>query len=308
MSERLANLWRQHMRRGDFESAWRISDCLLRQRDRYSHSYRNEQSAWRGEPLYGERVLVDCCYGLGDTLQFIRYIPRLRRIASRVIVQAQAAITRLLEHVNGIDTLATRYHTISSDRYDVVVNVTELPHVFRTNLQTIPTRNGYIKLVPRSLPPVGGLKIGLVWEGSDWDRRRAVPLQLFSGFDRIDGIVLHILQRSRALLQRPIDFGINSGSDDIYEAARTIAGLDLLITIDSMPAHLAGAIGVPTWLLLHSDCDWRWMEDRTDSPWYPTMRLFRQTYPGDWRPVIARVKTELEQFANARAQTLSRAA
>jgi ADP-heptose:LPS heptosyltransferase len=147
------------------------------------------------------------------------------------------------------------------------------------------------------------MRVGLVWQGSDWDRRRAVPLQLFAGFDRITGISLHILQRGRASLQRPVDFGTDSGNDDIYEAARIIAGLDLLITIDSMPAHLAGAMGVPTWLLLHSGCDWRWMETRTDSPWYPTMRLFRQKIVGDWEPVIAQVKQQLECILVEKSRT-----
>ena len=308
MSERLANLWRQHMRRGDFESAWQISDCMVRQRDRYSRGYRNQEFTWRGEPLDGKRVLVRCCYGLGDTLQFIRYIARLRRIASRVIVQSQAAVTRVLEHVNGIDVIVTRYNTVCADSYDVALGITELPQVFRTSLQTIPRRNPYIELGPRSFPPASGLRVGLVWQGSDWDPRRAVSPQLFAGFRRIDGIALHILQRGRALLQRPLHFATDSGSDDIFEAARTIAGLDLLITIDSMPAHLAGAMGVPTWLLLHSDCDWRWMQNRTDSPWYPTMRLFRQKTAGDWEPVIARVKQELERVANSCSARFSVAA
>jgi ADP-heptose:LPS heptosyltransferase len=150
--------------------------------------------------------------------------------------------------------------------------------------------------------------VGLTWHGSDWDQRRAVPVQLFAGFERITGLTLHILQRGSVLLRRPIGFGIDSGSDDIYEAARTIAGLDLMITIDSMPAHLAGALGVPTWVLLHSDCDWRWMQKRSDSPWYPTSRLFRQEKPGDWRPVIARVKQDLERAAVSRFRIRSVAA
>jgi ADP-heptose:LPS heptosyltransferase len=150
--------------------------------------------------------------------------------------------------------------------------------------------------------------VGLVWEGSDWDQRRSVPVEMFAGLGRIAGVELHVLQRGRALLKRPIGFGIDSGDDDIYEAAQTIAALDLMITIDTMPAHLAGAIAVPTWTLLHSDCDWRWMEDRTDSPWYPTMRLFRQTHAGEWRPVIARVQEELQRLATSRSGPLSVAA
>ncbi len=308
MPQKLADKWRQHIRRGDFESAWHISDGLLQKRDRYAHANRYEESTWRGKSLYRKRVLVRCCYGLGDTLQFIRYVPLLRRIARRVIVHTQAAIAQVLEHVDGIDALITRYKAISPESYDVSIGLTELPHVFRTNLQTIPARIPYIKIAPRSVRSGSTFRVGLVWQGSDWDQRRAVPLQLLGGFDRIDGIALRILQRGRALLERPVDFGIDSGSDHIYEAARTIAGLDLMITIDSMPAHLAGAMGVPTWTLLHSDCDWRWMRQRNDSPWYPSMRLFRQNAPGDWQPVIARVKQELEHITSSRVRPVSIAA
>ena len=301
MADEPTDMWRQHMRCGDFETAWRISDRTLQTRDRYARAYRYQESTWRGEPLHGKRVLVRCCYGLGDTLQFIRYVPLLRRVARRVIVQTQSAVTQVLEYVDGIDALITRYNTVSPETYDVAIGLTELPHVFRTNLQTIPARIPYIEIASRSFLPRTNLRIGLVWHGSDWDQRRAVPLQLFAGFDRIVGVTLHILQRGPALLQRPIDFGINSGSDDVYEAAQTVAGLDLMITIDSMPAHLAGALGVPTWILLHSDCDWRWMLERTHSPWYPTMRLFRQKNTGDWSPTIARVKQELERVVNSRS-------
>ena len=308
MAYGLADMWRQYMGRGDFEAAWRISDQLLQKRDGYARGYRYQESTWRGEPLNGKRVLVRCCYGLGDTLQFVRYVPLLRRVARRVIVQTQAAVAQVLEHVDGIDALITRYNTVSAENYDVAIGLTELPHFFRTNLQTIPARTPYIEITPRSFPSTTNLMVGLAWHGSDWDQRRAVPLQLFAGFDLIAGVTVHILQRGPALLQQPIEFGINSGSDDVYEAARTIAGLDLMITIDSMPAHLTGALGVPTWILLHSDCDWRWMQKRTDSPWYPTMRLFRQKNADDWLPVIGRVKQELERLASSRFQTTSVAA
>jgi len=149
---------------------------------------------------------------------------------------------------------------------------------------------------------------GLCGRAATGIRAGPVPLELFAGFDRIAGLTLHIVQRGRALTERPTDFGINSGHDNLYEAARTIAALDLMVTIDSMPVHLAGAMGVPTWVLLHSYCDWRWMQNRTDSPWYPGMRLFRQKDPGDWRPVIARVKNELERAARSRTHRISVAA
>lgn len=308
MCEQLADVWRQQMRRGDFEAAWRISDCALRNRRRSTRCTADEESTWRGEPLHEKRVLIRCCYGLGDTLQFVRYVPLLRRIAHHVTLHAQASVVRVLEHFEGIDSLTTRYNSISPETYDVAVALTELPHIFRTHLDTIPATIPYIPVAPRSLSPTSNIRVGLVWEASNWDPRRSVPLQLFAGFDRIAGVSLHILQRGRALLDRPIGFGIDSGSDDLYEAARTIAAVDLIITIDSMPAHLAGAMGVPTWVLLHSNCDWRWMRNRTDSPWYPTMRLFRQKHPGDWRPVMARVKQELKRLVRSQVKPLSVAA
>ena len=287
------------MRRGDFEAAWHISDEFVQKRTGCARAHGDRESTWCGEPLEGKRVLVRCCYGLGDTFQFIRYVPLLRGIARHLRVQTQADIAEVLQHVNGIDALTTRYNTIAPETYDVAVGLTELPHVFRTTLQTIPAAIPYINnIAPRFFPPTTDLRVGVVWEGSDWDQRRIVPVQLFAQLERIPGVTLHILQRGRALIQRSLDFGTDSGSDDVYEAAQTIASLDLMITIDSMPAHLAGAMGVRTWVLLHSDPDWRWMQNRADSPWYPTMRLFRQKIAGDWEHVFVKVKQELERVAN----------
>ena len=308
MSDTLADLWRQHVCCGDFEAAWRISDRALQNRDRFAGSSVIQESTWRGESLDGKRVLIRCCYGLGDTLQFVRYVPLLRRSVRQVTLHAQASIARMLEHVEGIDCVVTRYNNVPAENYDVAIELSELPHVFRTSIQTIPAQIPYIHMLPRSLPATSNINVGLVWQGSDWDPRRSVPLRLFAGFERIPGLTLHILQRGRALMARPIGFGINSGDDDLYEAARTIAALDLMVSIDSMPAHLASAMGVPTWLLLHSHCDWRWMKNRTDSPWYPGMRLFRQKDPSDWPRVIANVKQELERAARSRVHPSSVAA
>lgn len=308
MSEALTDQWRHHMCCGDFEAAWRISDRALRNRHRFPAAHAHDESTWRGEPLDGKCVLVRCCYGLGDTLQFVRYVPLLRHIARLVTLHAQASVARVLEYADGIDSLTTRYNDVSPERYHVALQLSELPHLFRTSIDTIPAQIPYIKIAPRTFRRTSNLRVGLVWQASDWDARRSVPLRLFAGFERITGLTLHILQRGRALLERPTNFGIDSGNNDLYEAARTIAALDLMVTVDSMPAHLAGAMGVSTWTLLHSDCDWRWMKNRSDSPWYPAMRLFRQKDPGDWLPVIARVKQELTRLARENRNQLSVAA
>ncbi|MBA3970076.1 MAG: ADP-heptose--LPS heptosyltransferase, partial [Gemmatimonadetes bacterium] len=136
----------------------------------------------------------------------------------------------------------------------------------------------------------------------DWDERRSIPFPLLAPLARVPGITLHVLQRGRGLTEQPPGFGVVSGSDNILQAARVMRALDLVISVDSMTAHLAGALGVPVWSLLHAEADWRWMDGREDSPWYPTKRLFHQEQPGNWVPVIARVADELAVLAGAMVQ------
>ena len=173
MSDGLADRWRQHMCRGDFEAAWQISDRALHNRYPFARSSGKAESTWRGEPLNGKRVLVRCCYGLGDTLQFVRYVPSLRRAARHVTVHAQASVARVLEHVEGIDSLVTRYNNVPPENYDVAIELSELPHVFRTTPQTIPAQIPYIHVTPRSFPATNDINVGLMWQGSDWDPRRS---------------------------------------------------------------------------------------------------------------------------------------
>jgi len=135
-----------------------------------------------------------------------------------------------------------------------------------------------------------------VWKAGDWDDRRSIPPELLAPLAEVPGVELHVLQRGPGLAERPAGFGIDSGSDNVLEAARVMKALDLVVTVDSMPAHLAGALGVPTWTLLHADPDWRWMEARDDSPWYPTMRVIRQERAGDWTGVVARVAADLANW------------
>jgi hypothetical protein len=148
--------------------------------------------------------------------------------------------------------------------------------------------------VPAPLTRDGRLAVGVVWECGDWQReKRSIPFPLLAPLAALPGVQLHVLQRGPALDAWTPAFGTHSGSDDVLEAARVVRALDLVISIDTMPAHLAGALGVPVWTLVPHDADWRWMDGRDDSPWYPTMRIFRQPAPGAWAPVIARVANEL---------------
>lgn len=300
----LGSAWMRHMRAGEFELAWRVSDEVLRaRRAQSSHDLpRHFQWIWRGEPLDGKRVLIRCYHGLGDTIQFIRYAPLVRRIARHVAVWAQPALLPLLETVHGIDALLPLHDGAPRTDYDVDVESMELPHVFRSTVKSLPGDVPYLHVERAQLRRDDNLQVGLVWECGDWAPERAVPLELLLPTAQVPGVTLHVLQRGPALHQLPPNFGVVSGSDDILEAARVIAALDLMVTIDSMPAHLAGALGVETWTLLQARPDWRWMDAREDSPWYPTMRLFRQDRAGPWEDVIARVLRELQSRATRRSR------
>lgn len=298
-----ASAWMRHMRGGDFEAAWRVSDAVLRSRAGAScaHWPRHEQWVWNGEPVEGKRVLVRCYHGLGDTLQFIRYAPRLQAVAREVIVWGQPELLPLLTTARGVDRLLPLHDGAPEVEFDAEVEVMELAHLFRDTPQTLPTEVPYLHAAPAPLPRDGRLAVGLVWKAGDWDERRSIPPELLAPLAEIPSVELHVLQRGHGLAERPAGFGVDSGSDDVLQTARVMKALDLVVTVDSMPAHLAGALGVPTWTLLHAEPDWRWMDGRDDSPWYPTMRLIRQERAGDWAGVIARVTRELAKRAAPRA-------
>jgi hypothetical protein len=295
--ERDNEQWLQHARHGDYERAWQVSDRVLQRH--VSRPYvprpRHEQSIWRGQAVHGARVLVRCYHGLGDTLQFIRYMPMLHTVAREVIVWAQPSLLQLLEGVQGIDRLIPLTDGTPDVGYDVDVEVMELPFIFRTTVATIPKEIPYISL-PASRLPGEPPRIGLAWRCGDWETRRSVPFENLRPLLELGAVTWCSMQQHRRPEESHANL-VDASTDDIYEAARKVAALDLMITADSMPAHLAGALGVPVWTLLRQDADWRWMEERDDSPWYPTMRLFRQHREGDWADVIARVTAVLTASA-----------
>jgi hypothetical protein len=286
-----ADPWTQHMRRGEWSQAWALSDRLLPERARTPcwHWPRHLQYVWTGAPLAGRRVLVRCYHGLGDTIQFIRYMPMLKAIAHEVIVWAQPKLIPLLRQVPGIDVLMPLHDGTPECEYDIDVELMELPHVFRTSPETVPADIPYLRAEPMPLPPHRGPAIGLVWRAGEWDTRRSITFPLLAPFAAIRDATIFILQPDAKTSGWDGSFGIFPGEFDIADYARAVSAMDLLVTIDSMPAHLGGALGVPTWTLLPADADWRWMEGRDDTPWYPGMRLFRQPREGDWTPVIDQV-------------------
>ena len=292
----LAAAWMAAMRRGDFARAWEIGDHVLARRLAAGpgrHLPRHQQSVWEGRPLEGRRVLVRCYHGLGDTIQFARFLPRVAGLARELIVWAQPALLPLLETMPRFGRLLPLHDGTPAVDYEVDLEIMEIPHALRITLATLPTRVPYFA-VPAAPRFSDRFSVGIMAQAGAWDRRRSVPAELMASLGNLPGVALFNLQPGAA-----IPGAIDASAEDILVAASRVRALDLVVTVDTMMAHLAGALGVPTWTLLQADADWRWMEGRTDSPWYPTMRLFRQSQPGDWGPVVAQVLAALAPYGSS---------
>jgi hypothetical protein len=291
----------QLMRRGDFRSAWRISDELLSEGlpAPGPEIPRHLQSIWDGSPLAGRRVLVRCYHGLGDTIQFVRYAPLVKGIASAVTFWAQPDLLPLLATADGIDRRLPLHDGVPEVDYDVDVEIMELPYVFRSELSTIPRAVPYLHPEPEPVARRRGLRVGLVWRSSHWDSRRSIPFPSLQPIAGVPGVELYIVQQDPVAAGWRPGFGVLSGRDTLLGLARFLRSLDLVISIDGMAAHLAGALGLPVWTLLAREPCWRWMEERADSPWYPTMRLFRQegSDAAGWSSVMEAVAAELHRIA-----------
>ncbi|MDQ6664419.1 MAG: ADP-heptose--LPS heptosyltransferase, partial [Acidobacteriota bacterium] len=198
----------------------------------------------------------------------------------------------LLRSMREIDELIPLREGTPEPQCDVSIESMELPHAFRTTPGTIPSIVPYLHVeTPRRA--ASEFRVGLVWTAGAWRPERSVPVGEIATLAAIPDVSFCSLQRGPAMRQSRFP---DAGSDDILEAAQAIADLDLVISVDTMIPHLAGALGKPVWILLHYHSDWRWMLDRSDSPWYPTMRIFRQPAPGDWGSVIEQVKRELKSL------------
>lgn len=286
----LAAAWRAAARAGDFSRAWEISDHALALRAASGpcwHLPRHEQWVWDGRPLAGRRVLVRCYHGLGDTLQFARFLPALARVARAVIVWAQPPLIPLLRTLDAQLELLPLHDGRPEVDFEVDIELMEVPHALRIDLSMLPGPIPYFD-VPAAPRPSEAFSIGLVARAGDFEPSRSIPADLLVGVGAGLPVALFGLQ----LGGLPGTTDVSSA--DLLRLSARLQALDLVITVDTMMAHLAGALGVPTWTLLPRPADWRWMQDhRTDSPWYPSMRLFRQPTAGDWTSVITAVQSGL---------------
>jgi hypothetical protein len=302
-------LWIELARSGDFAAAWKVSDeaGALRAGLDCSCWPRHHQFLWRGEPLDNKRVLVRCYHGLGDTIQFIRFLPHLRSLAREVILWAQPALIPLISRQKaGAHRVLPLHDGAPRVKCDVNIELAELMHALRVDERLIQVRSPYLR-VPSSVARVSPRqRIGVVWRAGEWSPHRSIPCSMLECLQEVPDVDWIVLQRGPALSEWSHSFGCVPEIRGILDEAIEMRALDLLISVDTCSAHLAGALGVPVWTLLPFDADWRWMTGRTDTPWYPTMRLFRQQRAGEWGGVLENVLEELQRGFVSMSERLSR--
>lgn len=286
--------WTRAMRRGDFGAAWDVCDRVLERRRAEGPRWdrpRHLQWIWDGRAFDGLRALVRCYHGLGDTVQFARFLPRLARRTRSLAVWAQPALLPLLATRDDLGRLLPLHDGVPEGAYEVEFEIMELAHAFRAGASSL-LEDLPIFDIPAAPRLSSRFSVGLVVGAGDWDARRRVPPELLRPLLDVEGVDFFNLRPGDTIPGVP-----SAAEGDVVGAAARARSMDLVITVDTLMAHLAGSLGQRAWVLLRASADWRWMEGREDSPWYPSLRLFRQEREGDWGAPLARVREDLRNLA-----------
>jgi len=303
---------------GDFKSGWKSFEWRWK-RDQNTRNY--SKKLWDGSNVSGKTIMLRAEYGQGDTMQFIRYAQLLKQQGAKVILEAQHTLINLLSRCPYLDSVIPVVDTVDQlPAFDFQIPVMSLPYYFHTTLQTIPSSFPYLYADPKlvnhwkeELKTNSNFKIGICWGTSPYYEqfksafsKKAINLATFAPLARCPGVTLYSLQKMDGLDQLndlPNGMVVHNFGDDFdfkhgrfMDTAAVIENIDLVVTVDTSVAHLAGALGKKVWVLLPQVADWRWMLNRKDSPWYPTMQLFRQTVSGDWDSVMDEVYKDLTQL------------
>ncbi|NOT40333.1 MAG: tetratricopeptide repeat protein [Alphaproteobacteria bacterium] len=296
--------------KGEFRSGWAEYEWRYKLANTKDILPKFKQPVWNGMPLKASRLLVICEQGFGDCFQFARYLPMVRERVASVVIGTGPEIRSIMSNVAG-EAYETheRWENLPPFHYQIAIS--SLPMVFGTTLETIPSKVPYLSADPAKAAAwrtrldaaaQGRKKVGLVWQGRPAhpnDRVRSVGLGALTPLLQIENILPVSLQFGAGqdqLAKHPARarvLDVSGEIKDFGDTAAAIAGLDCVVTIDSAIAHLAGAMGKPTFVMLSHAGEWRWLEKRTDSPWYPTLALIRQTQPGAWDGVVQRIAERL---------------
>jgi hypothetical protein len=300
------------LRLGDYEAGWREYEWRWQKHDPAGKRREIGAPLWLGEqPLQGKTILLLAEQGLGDTIHFLRYVPLVAALGATVILGVQAPLKAIAATVSGVAVVLGEGEP--APQIDFYCPLLSLPLAFKTRLATVPANIPYLRPDDERLakwrhrlPASGRLRVGICWAGNKThlnDRNRSVPLERFAKVLAVPNLDFISVQKEVGTSQARIlsDHGVNQlGQEfgDFADTAAVVSMLDLLMTVDTSIAHLGGAMGKAIALLLPFSPDFRWLLDRTDSPWYPTMRLFRQPAIGDWDVPLARLRQELCAVAN----------
>jgi len=301
---------------GQFEEGW--NQYLWRRSpeiDTYPHRY--HVPCWDGSVITGKRLLIHYEQGFGDTIQFIRYLPMLKAMGPTITLEVRRPLVALLRNFDGIDELIEASPSNKpAGNFDFYIPLLSFPKIFCTSLETIPANIPYIHADAskvncwRKRLATPSFKVGLVWTATTRTlndslllRERCCQLQQFAPLLEIADVKLYSLQKgppadqAKDLLSEFCIEDLGAECEDFADTAAVIENLDLVISVDTATLHLAGAMGKPVWGLLPFTSDWRWLINRPDSPWYPTMTLFRQSKPGQWKDAIESVAKQLQAQA-----------
>lgn len=296
---------------GDFASGWEKHEARLADPTTAKGRRHSPEPAWRGEAdIAGKTILLHAEQGMGDAIQFVRYTPLVAAKGAIVYLQAQRSLRTLFAGIPGIAAQFEPLDTLPP--FDLQCSLMSLPYAFRTEIDSIPAEVPYLHAEPQRiaawrerLGPRRRMRIGIAWSGNPLhanDRNRSIPLATLSRLLSRPDIDFHVLQGEVREADRPALAALPQVHDhgealgDFANTAALMMHMDLVISIDTALAHLAGALGVPTWVPLCWAPDWRWLLERGDSPWYPTMRLFRQRRRGDWGDVLTDVACQLDRW------------
>jgi hypothetical protein len=294
--------------RGDYERGWNEYEYRWNLPEHKKPHYRQPQ--WTGEDLHGATILLQCERAWGDTIQCLRYVPMVAARGGKIVLRLDRALQRLAASVS--TRVIVSPSNVRLPDFDVWCPLFSLPRIFGTRVESIPAEVPYLGVRPglierwrERLTNLPGLRVGLAWAGNPLhvnDFRRSIGLDRLKPLWDMGGasfISLQVGPRAAdiALLPPGKITDVSAELTDFAETAGAIMSLDLVITVDTAIAHLAGALGKPVWVMLPFSPDWRWLLHRNDSPWYPTTRLYRQPAPGDWSDVIASVAADLGALA-----------
>ena len=311
------------LKRGEYAEGWDNYDYRFGTEEIRAAKRDYQGAQWRGEDLARRTILLIAEQGFGDTIQFARFAPLLAAHGARVVLEAPAPLVTLLRTIANLDVTPSGSPLPAYDYWSYLMS---LPRFLARSLDAVPAQVPYLRASPAKvsawrhrLAGDGRLKVGLVWAGDPHkehpsgyraDRRRSSSLAQLAQLGQVSGVSWYSLQKGTAAAQartkdapfRLIDF--TDELRDFDDTAALIEALDLVVTVDTAVAHLAGALGRPTWVMLRYDCCWRWLQHRTDSPWYPHIRLYRQRARFDWNSVAGNIARDLLPLAARHASVL----